>query len=84
MTGEKKQTDAGTKDRIAPKNVVIMAVRFGPLNDGSNKHRLEAQVTGSGKAWIATNGKTISGTWQEVEVQRPDPVLRQERQARSR
>ena len=65
VTGEKKQTDAGTKDRIAPTNVIIMAVHFGPLNDGSNHHRLEGQVTGTGKAWISTNGKTIRGTWQK-------------------
>ena len=42
-----------------------MAVRFAPLNDGSHKSRLEAQVTGSGKAWISTNGKTIRGTWKK-------------------
>jgi hypothetical protein len=65
VTGEKKQVDAGTKERIAPTNVVIMAVHFGRLNDGSHKSRLEAQVTGSGKAWIATNGKTIRGTWKK-------------------
>ena len=34
VTGEKKQTDAGTGTRIAPKNVVVMRMRFGPLNDG--------------------------------------------------
>ena len=42
-----------------------MAVDFAPLNDGSHKSRLEAQVTGTGKAWIATNGKTIRGTWKK-------------------
>jgi hypothetical protein len=65
VSGEKKQTDAGSKDRIAPTNVVVMAVRFAPLNDGSHKSRLEAQATGSGKAWISTNGKTIRGTWKK-------------------
>jgi hypothetical protein len=65
VTGEKKQTDAGSKERVAPTNVVVMAVRFAPLNDGSHKSRLEAQVTGSGKAWISTNGKTIRGTWKK-------------------
>ena len=80
VTGEKKQTDAGPKDRIAPTNVVVMAVRFAPLNDGSHKSRLEAQVTGSGKAWISTNGKTIRGYLEEAGLQGQDPVLRQERQ----
>ena len=65
VTGEGKQVDAGTKDRVAPTNVVVMAVNFAPLNDGSHKSRLQAQVTGKGKAWIATNGKTIRGTWKK-------------------
>src|SRR6478736_6059377 len=54
VTGEKKQTDQGNERRIAPKNVVIMLVSFAPLNDGTHKHRLEAQFTGTGTAWIAT------------------------------
>ncbi len=37
----------------------------GPLNDGSPKHRLEANLVGKGTAWIATNGKTIKGTWRK-------------------
>ena len=64
VTGEPKQIDKADGKRVAPKNVVIMNMIFGPLNDGHpNKHRLEANVVGSGKAWIATNGKTIKGTW---------------------
>ena len=42
-----------------------MLMSFGPLNDGSNKHRLEADVIGTGTAWIATNGHTIKGTWRK-------------------
>jgi len=72
VTGETKQTDAGTGNRIAPKNVIVMRVRFGPLNDGHpQKGRLEANVIGSGKAWIATNGKTIVGTWKKTSVTGP-------------
>ena len=45
---------------------------FGPLNDGHpGKHRLEAKVIGSGKAWIATNGRTIVGTWKKTSVTGP-------------
>ena len=66
MTGEAKQIDAADGKRVAPKNVVVMRMNFGPLNDGHpNKHRLEANVVGTGKAWIATNGKTIKGTWRK-------------------
>jgi hypothetical protein len=71
VTGEKQQIDAATKQRVAPKNVVIMLMSFGPLNDGSHKHRLEAKVVGSGTAWIATNGKTIKGTWKKASLTAP-------------
>ena len=68
VTGEAKQTDRGRKARVAPKNVVVMVMSFAPLNDGSHKHRLEAQYTGKGTAWISTNGKTIKGTWRKRSI----------------
>jgi Protein of unknown function (DUF3048) N-terminal domain/Protein of unknown function (DUF3048) C-terminal domain len=68
---EGKQVDAATKVRIAPKNVVIMFMHFAPLNDGSHKNRLEADFTGSGVAYIATNGKTIKGTWKKKSMTAP-------------
>ena len=72
VTAEGKQKDAATKKRVAPKNVVIMLMRFGPLNDGHpSKHRLEAQVVGSGTAWISTNGRTIKGRWQKKSLTGP-------------
>src|SRR4029077_2326760 len=72
VTGQKKQVDAATGERVAPKNVIIMRMSFGPLNDGHpEKHRLEAQVTGSGKAWISTNGRTILGTWKKPSLTAP-------------
>jgi len=72
VTGEAKEKDAGTGKLIAPKNVIVMRVRFGALNDGHpSKHRLEANVIGSGKAWIATNGQTIVGTWKKTSVTGP-------------
>jgi len=71
VSGQAKQLDAATGERVAPKNVVVMLVSFGPLNDGSNKHRLEAKVVGSGKAWIATNGRTIVGTWKKPSLTEP-------------
>jgi len=71
VTGEKAQIDRATKRRVAPKNVVVMLVRFGPLNDGSNKKRLEADVIGSGTAWVSTNGVTIKGTWRKASLTGP-------------
>jgi len=73
VTTEKRQIDAATKQRVAPKNVIVMLMQFGPLNDGeyAKKHRLEAQVIGSGKAWISTNGVTIQGTWRKTSLKAP-------------
>ncbi len=72
VTGEKKETDAADKRRIAPTNVIVMIMSFGPLNDGHpNKHRLEAKVVGSGTAWVSTNGVTVKGIWKKTSVTAP-------------
>jgi hypothetical protein len=72
VTGESKQTDASTKTRIAPKNVIVMRMKFGPLNDGHpGAPRLEATIVGSGPAWISTNGRTIKGTWKKTGFTKP-------------
>jgi hypothetical protein len=71
VTGEKRQVDAVNGTPVAPKNVVVMLMKFGPLNDGSHKHRLEADVVGQGSAWIATNGTTIKGTWRKASLTKP-------------
>ena len=69
---EGKQKDASVGVRVAPKNVIVMLMHFGPLNDNHpEKHRLEAQLVGSGKAWIATNGHTIIGTWKKTALTGP-------------
>ena len=72
VSAEGKQKDAATNKRVAPKNVVVMLMKFGPLNDGNpKKHRLEAKVVGSGVAWISTNGRTIKGTWRKKSLTAP-------------
>ena len=53
VSGEKRQTDRGRRQFVAPKNVIVMVMSFGRLNDGSKKNRLEAQFIGRGPAWIA-------------------------------
>jgi Protein of unknown function (DUF3048) C-terminal domain len=69
---EGPQTDAATNRRVAPKNVVVMLMAFGPLNDANpEKLRLEAQVIGTGVAWISTNGRTIKGTWRKESLTGP-------------
>ena len=64
LVGGKWQVDRASKQRVAPKNVVIMQVAFGLLGNGQ-KGRLEAGNIGSGPAWIATNGKIVKGTWKK-------------------
>jgi hypothetical protein len=71
VKGYTKQIDPADGKQVAPKNVVVMMMSFAPLNDGSKKHRLEAKVTGTGKAWIATNGRTIVGTWKKASLTGP-------------
>jgi Protein of unknown function (DUF3048) N-terminal domain/Protein of unknown function (DUF3048) C-terminal domain len=75
VTAEGKQVDAGTKQRIAPKNVVVIFMSFAPLNDGTNHGRLEAQFTGTGKAWVFTNGTLVKGTWKKKSLTAPTLLL---------
>ena len=63
VTREGKQFDANDGERVAPKNVIVMVVSFHPIGD--KKHRLEADLIGSGRAWISTNGRTVKGTWKK-------------------
>ncbi len=74
LPGEKvrPQVDLGDGQRVAPKNVVILRMAFGPLDDGHpDKHRLEAHNIGKGEAWIATNGRTIKGQWRKASATAP-------------
>lgn len=73
INGSKKaQVDAGDGDVVGPKNVVILRMAFGPLNDGHpEKQRLEASDVGHGTAWIATNGVTVQGTWRKASPTAP-------------
>ena len=66
------QVDRGDGKVVAPKNVVILRMAFGPLNDGHpSKHRLEANDVGKGVAFIATNGHTVKGQWRKASPTAP-------------
>jgi hypothetical protein len=80
LNGSKKaQRDRVGGAVVAPKNVVILRMSFGPLNDGHpQKHRLEAQNVGKGVAWIATNGHTIKGQWRKASPTAPTLLFRQD------
>jgi hypothetical protein len=72
VSGEAPQVDAADGEVVAPKNVIVMLVKFGPLNDGHpEKQRLEAEIVGTGAAWIATNGRTTKGTWRKDSITAP-------------
>jgi hypothetical protein len=71
-TSKTPQVDANDNSIVAPANVVILRMHFGPLNDGHpNKFRLEAADIGHGDAWISTNGVTIHGTWRKASATAP-------------
>ncbi len=71
VSGASPEIDPADGQVVAPRNVVIMVVQFGPLNDGSTSKRLEAQVIGRGPAWIASNGRTVKGTWRKSSLTSP-------------
>jgi hypothetical protein len=73
VTGEGKQYDAADGERIEPKNVVIMYVNF--AQTGDRKRRLEADLIGSGRAIVFTNGRRIDGTWTKAGMTKPTLFL---------
>ncbi len=77
---EGKQKDAATKKRVAPKNVVVMLMSFGPLNDGHpKKHRLEAKVVGSGVSLDRHQRQDDQGHLAQEVADRADEVLQRGR-----
>lgn len=66
------QLDAADGEVVAPSNVVVLRIPFGPLDDGHpDKERLEADDVGVGEAIISTNGRIIQGTWSKASVTGP-------------
>jgi hypothetical protein len=69
------QVDEADGAIVAPTNVIVLRMEFGPLNDGSGKKRLDAETVGSGEAWIATNGRIVHGTWSKSSETSPTLVF---------
>jgi Protein of unknown function (DUF3048). len=67
----KAQVDAADGEAVAPRNVVILRMFFGPLTLNDPHHRLEARDVGHGEAWIATNGHTVKGIWSKASPTAP-------------
>jgi hypothetical protein len=69
---KRRQRDRADGEVVAPKNVVILRMVFGALNDGHpDKQRLEARNIGRGEAWIATGGVTVKGEWRKKSATAP-------------
>jgi Protein of unknown function (DUF3048) N-terminal domain/Protein of unknown function (DUF3048) C-terminal domain len=72
LNGSKKaQRDAADGQVVAPTNVVLMRMHFGPLSATDTHHRLEAADVGHGDAWISTAGRSIHGTWRKASKTAP-------------
>ncbi len=76
VTGASPQVDRADGRVVAPKNVVVLFMSFKPLNDGHpDKKRQEADYIGTGKALIATNGRTVEATWRKDTTAGPTLLL---------
>jgi hypothetical protein len=72
INGSKKpEIDAADGQVVAPANVVVIRMHFGPLTANDPHHRLEAADVGHGDAWISTGGRTIHGTWRKAAAGAP-------------
>jgi hypothetical protein len=65
------QVDAADNQVVAPTNVVVLRMHFGPLLPNDPHHRLEASDVGHGDAYISTGGMTIHGTWRKASITAP-------------
>jgi hypothetical protein len=58
--------------RLAPRNVVVMFVQY---LGGAGVEGAEAELTGTGNAWVFTDGKEIKGTWSRPDKSKPAQYL---------
>ena len=79
VTGEKKQRDAADGGRVHPKNVVIMLMRFGPLNDGGEQAPPRGRRRRLGHGLDRDERDDDQGHLAEEGPHRADAVLRRER-----
>jgi hypothetical protein len=59
--------------QLAPKNVVVMAAQY--VGGDRQNFGAEAQLTGSGSAWVFTDGKAVKGTWSRPDKSAPARFL---------
>jgi Protein of unknown function (DUF3048) N-terminal domain/Protein of unknown function (DUF3048) C-terminal domain len=72
LNGSKQaQRDAADGQVVAPTNVIVIRMHFGPLTPNDTHGRLEAADVGHGDAWISTAGRSIHGTWRKASKTAP-------------
>jgi Protein of unknown function (DUF3048) N-terminal domain/Protein of unknown function (DUF3048) C-terminal domain len=59
--------------QLAPKNVVVMFAQY--LGGNDENLGAEAQLTGTGTAWVFTGGKVVKGTWSRPDKAQPAKFL---------
>lgn len=62
----KAHTDKATKESLNPKNVVVMTVARKATLTRINEPGYDMTTTGSGKAQIFIDGKTVTGSWKKT------------------
>jgi hypothetical protein len=64
---------AGSGKQFAPANVVVLSTRY----VGGNSYGLgaEAELVGTGPAWVFTAGKVVKGTWSRPDKSKPAQLL---------
>ncbi len=61
--------------QFAPKNVVVMFAQYLGGDPNHGNEGAEAQLTGSGKLMVFTNGQEITGTWSRPDETQPAQLL---------
>jgi Protein of unknown function (DUF3048) N-terminal domain/Protein of unknown function (DUF3048) C-terminal domain len=63
----------GTGVQIAPQNVIVQFVDYvgGSGRGGAGAEGSEAEMVGTGPAWVFTGGQLVKGTWQRAKKEAP-------------
>jgi hypothetical protein len=73
--GQDQVTGSGAP--VAPQNVIVQFVNYvgGQRPGGVGQEGSEAEMVGSGEAWVFTGGKVAKGTWQRASKEAPTRFL---------
>ncbi len=81
VSGEKRQIDRGVDKPVAPKNVIVMTMSFGRLNDGSQEEPPRGPVHRARRGLDLDERDDDQGHVAQALDHRSDPLLRCGRQA---